>query len=253
MNVEKNYIEVPFEIKTEDIKEDGTFSGYGSTFGGKPDSYGDVIRYGAFSDTIRNGGRNGNGIAMLWQHRESEPIGVWTDLVENTKGLKVTGKLALKIQRGLEAYELMKMGALKGLSIGWGLAKDKDGNVLEDSYEYDDKKRIRYLKKVDLWEISPVTFPANIRATITNVKSLIENAKNVRELEQALRDECYMSNSAAKYIVSLCKEKLFDRDDLNKGNEEELINEKQKNRSKYLTNILLKLKESNELVKSIII
>ena len=38
---------------------------------------------------------------------------------EDEKGLRVEGKLALGTQRGKEVYELMKMGAIDGLSIGY--------------------------------------------------------------------------------------------------------------------------------------
>jgi uncharacterized protein len=106
-----NYYDCPFEIKSEDITDKGRFSGYGSTFGGKPDSYGDIIVQGAFKETLERGGRNGNGIGMLWQHRSEEPIGVYESIVENSKGLKVEGQLALEVQRGKEAYILMKMKA----------------------------------------------------------------------------------------------------------------------------------------------
>lgn len=199
------------EIKSEDITEEGIFTGYASTFGGKPDSYGDVIKAGAFQDTLKSGGRNGNGIALLWQHNYDNPIGIWVELIENGKGLKVTGQLALNTTLGKDVYELLKIGAVKGLSIGWDFPRDKDGMREEDSYEYDDKKRIRILKKIVLWEISLVTFPANTKANITNVKSVIENAQDERELENALREECNMTANAAKYIVNLCKEKLFSR------------------------------------------
>ncbi|MCK5606772.1 HK97 family phage prohead protease, partial [Candidatus Pacearchaeota archaeon] len=64
-----------------DLKEDGdeagVFTGYGSTFGGKPDSYGDIVVAGAFRNTLAKGGRNGNGVAMLWQHEMHNPIGIW--------------------------------------------------------------------------------------------------------------------------------------------------------------------------------
>jgi hypothetical protein len=63
------------------------------------------------------------------------------------------------------------------------------------------------LKKIDLWEISPVMFPANNRARIDRVKSAIEDAKTVRELEGALK-ESGLSINTAKYITKLCKDKL---------------------------------------------
>lgn len=209
----KNYLikEFPLEIKAEDITEEGIFMGYASTFGGKPDSYGDVIRQGAFKETLKKGGRNGTGIALLWQHDSSKPIGIWTEIVENSRGLKVTGKLNLDVQLGKEAYSLMKMGAVKGLSIGFTPAIDDKGELLEDAYEWDSKKRIRYLNKVDLWEISTVTFPANTRANVTDVKNAIENAKDERELEDALREVGGLSLSASKYIVGLIKDVKFSR------------------------------------------
>ena len=196
----KEYLELPFEIKAEDVQENGTFKGYASTFGGKPDSYGDIIVQGAFSDTLAKGGRNGYGVSMLWQHDPKMVPGVWTSLNENNKGLPVEGKLAIGTQLGADARELMKLGAIKGLSIGYDIPKG--------GAEFDDKKKVRYLKRVNLWEISLVTFPANTRAQITNVKSLLE-ASTEREFEAALRDSG-LSKQAALYVVSLCKSSLRD-------------------------------------------
>jgi len=188
-----------FELKTEG-SDIGIFTGYGSTFGGQPDSYGDIVEKGAFLNTIKKGGRNGTGVAMLWQHSFDRPIGTWSEMDEDSKGLKVRGQLAIKSTDGSDMFELMKIKAVKSLSIGYDTV----------SYETDEKKQIRNLKEVNLWEISPVVFPANTRATITNVKSMIEDANNERELEHSLRD-AGLSNSASKFIVSLCKDKLFER------------------------------------------
>lgn len=185
------------EIKASD-EEEGIITGYGSTFGGKPDSYGDIIVEGAFSETLAKGGAQGLGVSMLWMHNSHAPIGVWPELSENKKGLRVKGEIATKTSLGSDAYELSKMGAVRGLSIGF--------NTLE--YDDDNKKGIRYIKKVDLWEISLVTFPANNRATVTGVKTLIEKATTKRELERSLR-ECGLSRDAAKYICSLVEPGRF--------------------------------------------
>ena len=56
------YFYVPFQKDL--VEEDGTFKGYGSVFGGKPDSYGDLIAQGAFKKSLEEGGRNGSGVAM---------------------------------------------------------------------------------------------------------------------------------------------------------------------------------------------
>jgi Escherichia/Staphylococcus phage prohead protease len=154
------YLDFPFEIKATNVKENGTFTGYGSVFGNK-DSHSDVVMPGAFSKSLAKGGRNGSGVAMLLHHDTRRPIGVWTNIFEDKRGLKVEGQLAMKTKDGKETYELMKMGALRGLSIGYDTV----------IHETDDKKKLRYLKEIELWEISPVVFGSNLLATVQSVKN----------------------------------------------------------------------------------
>lgn len=197
-------LDVPFEdievkgIKAGEVGEEGIFTGYGSTFGGKPDLKGDIIVKGAFTETLAKGGYFGNGIAMLWQHSSDEIPGIWTNLSENERGLKTEGKLLLSTNRGKEAYELLKANALKGLSIGFTIPKPEKEAI--PNTEYDDKRDIRYIRKIDLWEVSLVTFPANPRAGVLRVKE----ATDARSLEKVLRD-AGLSRSEAKYVVSLCQ------------------------------------------------
>ncbi|MBL4837001.1 MAG: HK97 family phage prohead protease, partial [Kordiimonadaceae bacterium] len=99
------------EIKS-DGDDLGTFSGYGSIFGNK-DRDGDIVAKGAFKKSL------GKALpALLWQHDQKEPIGRFDEVREDEKGLFVRGRLVLQ-GRGLQAYELLKVGALKGLSIGF--------------------------------------------------------------------------------------------------------------------------------------
>ncbi len=207
-NLSYETIERPFAIK--ELTEEGVFIGYGSTFGGEPDSYGDIIKKGAFKETILKNGKFKNGVSMLFQHEHDRPIGIYESLEENRKGLKVTGQLALKAKDGQEAYEFMKLGIFNSLSIGWEPLKiDSEGLPVpyEDAVSWNAETHIRTLKKIDLWEISPVLFPANINANITNVKDAIESSKTVREMEHALK-EAGLSNNAAKYIAGLVKYKF---------------------------------------------
>lgn len=210
-----DYIEDPknfallMDIK-EDIDEKGFFKGYASTFGGYPDSYGDVIQTGAFAETILKGGKFRLGIKMLKNHDSDRPIGIYPETIENKKGLKVVGQIQIETTDGKDTYLLMKMGAINALSIGWEpLREDSKGKrvPLEEAIEWDEKTNTRLLKLIDLWEISPVTFPANNRAIITDVKDALESAKDVRQLELALRD-AGLSRSAAKYIAGMCKPSL---------------------------------------------
>lgn len=174
--------------------EDGSVEGYGSVFS-VVDSYADIIAKGAFVASISEHKANGTMPAMLWQHDSDKPIGVWTDMVEDEKGLKVKGKLALDTEKGKEAHTLLKMGALNGLSIGF----------ISREWTYDAKTDIRTLTDVDLWEVSLVTFPANKKSRITSVKSGdLPEIKTLKDAEKTLRDAGF-SHDAARALVSNVK------------------------------------------------
>lgn len=176
------HLDVPFEVK--EVAEDGTFTGYGSVFGVK-DAYDEIVVPGAFSESIEQ-----RKPALLWQHRSGEPIGVYEEVREDSVGLHLKGKLALKTARGAEAYELLKMDALSGLSIGFVTREDT----------FDQKTGIRTLKKVDLWEVSLVTFPANDAARITGVKGISE-ITTLSEVEDCLRDAGFSKSEALALVA----------------------------------------------------
>lgn len=174
------------------VSDDGSIEGYGSVFGVR-DDYDDVIAAGAFGDSLKDHKSAGTMPAMLWQHSADEPIGVWTDMVEDERGLKVKGKLALDTVRGKEAHALLKLGALNGLSIGF----------VSKEWTYDRETEIRTLTGIDLWEVSLVTFPANSKARVTNVKS-IEAVESMRDAEEILRERGF-SKTEAVALVSRIK------------------------------------------------
>jgi len=183
-------LDFAFELKAAD---DGTFEGYGSVFN-ITDKGGDIVVAGAFAETLAASKAAGRMPAMLWQHRQAEPIGVYTEMEEDAIGLKVKGKLALKTARGAEAYELMKMGAISGLSIGY--------RVRDDSW--DRVTGVRTIKKADLVELSLVTFPMNDASRVSAVKT-IEDLETLAEIERHLRDVCGLSKSEATAMVSRIK------------------------------------------------
>jgi uncharacterized protein len=101
---------------------------------------------------------------MLWQHKAQEPIGVWTQLEEDARGLRVTGRLDLSVARAREALSLMRSGAVDGLSIGFRTIRSAK----------DAQNGARRLLEIDLWEISIVTFPMlpQARAHLTKRRAL---------------------------------------------------------------------------------
>ena len=135
----------------------GSFEGYASVFG-LPDLGGDIVVRGAFRDSLAQ--RGARGIKLLWQHDSSEPLGVWTSIAEDARGLHVKGQLNLDVGRAREIHALMREGAVDGLSIGFRT----------DRSATDTKTGIRSLQKIDLWEISVVTFPMLPQARVSAVK-----------------------------------------------------------------------------------
>ncbi|MER2536038.1 MAG: HK97 family phage prohead protease [Rhizobiaceae bacterium] len=159
-----------FALEVKDLSEDGTFEGYGSIFN-NVDSYGEKVVPGAFIESLAKHRREGSSVLMLWQHNPNEPIGVWEDLAEDAKGLWGKGRLLVEVQRAKEVHVLMKNKAIRGLSIGYR------------EIDADQDNAVRLLKKLDLWEISPVSFPANRRARVESVKS-----ERMEEFARRLRD-----------------------------------------------------------------
>lgn len=159
------------EVKTSGKGGPMTFSGYGAVFG-NVDAYGDVIAKGAFAKTIGEFKASGVWPSMLSQHGgwaigadDMTPVGVWTEIREDDHGLFVEGQLADTV-RGKELYTLMKMSprpAINGMSIGY--------RPIEWTMRSKPEEPRRTLTKVDLVEISLVTFPANGKARVTAIKS----------------------------------------------------------------------------------
>ncbi len=177
-----------FAVKA--IEDSGTFAGYGSVYG-VLDAGDDVIAPGAFSESVQKAQQSGLMPALLWQHKASEPIGAYTLMREDDHGLYVEGRLALRTQRGLEAYELMRMHAVSGLSVGFQTKDDA----------FDAKTGVRTIRKGDLWEVSLVTFPMNNYARVHAVKSM-HAIGDLAGAERYLREHLGLSRTQAKGFVA---------------------------------------------------
>ncbi|MCJ8139507.1 HK97 family phage prohead protease [Falsirhodobacter halotolerans] len=147
-----------FALELKEISPDGVVEGYAAIFG-NIDLGGDRLSPGAFVEGLAAATKAKRTIKMLWQHDPSAPIGVWDDLVEDRRGLKVKGRMIMDVPKAKEVHALMKGGAIGGLSMGYRVTR----------WEYEEK--IRVLHEVDLYEVSAVTFPMNEKARITAVKS----------------------------------------------------------------------------------
>jgi HK97 family phage prohead protease len=147
-------IDIPFHPRAA-IHPDGSVEGYASLFG-EIDQARDMVMPGAFAQTLKL--RGVRRIPMLFQHDPAEPIGIWQEITEDWRGLRVRGRLIPDVVRARELLALLREGAADGLSIGFKTVKA----------HVEPKSRVRKLDQIDLWEISIVTFPllqgARVRA-----------------------------------------------------------------------------------------
>jgi len=175
--MDKNIKDFKLEIKSLN-EETGEISFYGAVFN-NVDSYNDVILPGAFKNCLNR--KKPNEIKFCYKHDRATFIGVFNKLEEDNYGLFVKGKLITDLEKGKEAYILTKNKILDGFSIGYRAI---------DTEEIDG---IRYLKEIDLDEISLVINPANPEAKLISVKSqlkvdLKDNIINIEEVKKSFVD-----------------------------------------------------------------
>ncbi|MEK5758063.1 HK97 family phage prohead protease [Acinetobacter variabilis] len=122
-------------------------------------------------------------IPFLWQHMHSQPIGEVTEAVVTDKGIEVTVQIAKIEEEGKlkdridEAWQSIKSGLVKGLSIGFR------GLTVEDI----PRSWGLHFKEWEWFELSAVTIPANAEASITEVKSISKSFE--QQEKSAIGDE----------------------------------------------------------------
>ena len=138
---------LPFEGPAPSA-ENGLIEGYASLFG-EADQGGDVVAPGAFGASLRQLAVAGRKVKFLWQHDPARPIGIWHEVREDARGLRVRGEILADVAQGTEALALLRAGAVDGLSIGYRTVKAEPCRETGG----------RRLLEIDLWEVSLVTFP----------------------------------------------------------------------------------------------
>jgi HK97 family phage prohead protease len=169
-------------------EEAGTFEGYASVFGGL-DSYNDTVMKGAYEETLKERERP---VRMRWNHF-GEVVGKWLEIREDDKGLYVKGQLTPNHSKANDIRALLKHGAIDGLSIGYFIVDDEPNGYGG-----------RNLKQIELIEISIVEEPADLGASITGIKTKLEKAESLADIEGSLRDAGF-SRSSATALVSRIK------------------------------------------------
>lgn len=124
----------------------------------------DIVRHsvapGAFAESIAKAGLIGpRGIKLLLDHAASKPAGRITKLDQRGNGLWIEAELDLDISYAADRWAAIKAAGGLNFSVGfypidYEIAKDARGN------EYIN------ITKGELFEVSVVTLPANLSATM---------------------------------------------------------------------------------------
>ena len=122
-------------------------AGYAALFD-IPDADRDVIRKGAFTETLA---RRGDALPLLWQHRPDQRIGTVEVVSEDTRGLRVIARIDKPDSR---AAKLLRRGAVSGLSFGYRVKAARHS------------EQGRELLAIDLFEVSLVIHPLQHRARV---------------------------------------------------------------------------------------
>ncbi|WP_269932230.1 HK97 family phage prohead protease [Aminobacter sp. HY435] len=176
------------DLVLDEVAGDGSFSGYASLFG-QLDLGKDIVERGAFAKSLRT--RGAAGIRMLFQHDPNQPIGRWAELKEDARGLFVRGRLAKDVGRARDVHNLLRGGALDGLSIGFRAVRARK----------DHATGVRHILEADLWEISIVTFPMLPQARIDTVKGR-GRLPTTRQFEGWLTRDAGLTRTDARTVIA---------------------------------------------------
>lgn len=163
----------------EDLPE-GYVAGYAST--SDLDHYRDVIKEGAFQESINERGLEGpKGIKFLAQHRSDKPAGVIKVLEYRNGKLWIEAQMNLSISYVNDLYQAAKMQGGLSFSVGF----------YHQDYEFkEDDNGMEYLliTRAELVEVSVVTFPGNDEAEMTFIKGAkdMPTPDTVAQFEKAL-------------------------------------------------------------------
>ena len=217
-------------IKSAD--DAGTISGYFSTYDRIPDSYGDVIAKGAFTETIRKRKESGHPFPLCWNHDLNQIIGsVDPDDIEDTDKGPLMKASFFNTQLAQEKREIVKSGVVYQFSFAY--------DVLEAGpVELENGVKAYELKKLELFEVSIVPVPANPRAEMTDIKA---GRRNSAKDADAIREAITLLQGVLGELEDTDEEP---RDSDAKSEEQDPANDEEQKKLAAL------LKEANDIINS---
>lgn len=162
---------------------DGEFVAYASVFG-NVDAYGDVVKKGAFADTLADWADSGNVLPVLYGHDFADPmanIGAVVKAEEDERGLKITGRLDLDNPKAAQVFRLLKGRRLSQMSFAF--------DVLDSGPVDVDGVKATELRRLKLYEVSVVPIGANQDTEVLAVKATMDGMVTAGKAGHALSAE----------------------------------------------------------------
>lgn len=158
----------PMRVKadTADGAPEGSFEAVVSVFD-NVDTYGDVVRPGAFTDTLAEWKAGGLPIPVLWSHMSADPdyhIGFLTEAAETAEGLHVKGQIDLEGPgKGPQVHRLLREGRVSQMSFAYDVL---DGGPVEV-----DGQSVFELRRLKLYEVGPCLVGVNQQTRLVGAKA----------------------------------------------------------------------------------
>lgn len=162
-----------FEMKADEV---GGISGFFSTYDKTPDSYGDIIEPGAFTETLKKREESGHPFPLCFNHDFSAVIGA-VDSVKDTENGPFIEAHFLDTQQAQDVRKMLQSGAIYQFSFAYDVLGRREPDEEEKKSGIEN-----VLTKVEVYEISVVTVPANQNAVATEVKAGRRNRKSDEEI-----------------------------------------------------------------------
>lgn len=205
-----------FMVKSDDIAENGEVTGYASTWTKTPDSYGDIVIKGAFTETLEKRKATGHPFPLCFNHDMDQIIGAIKEIEEDDFGLKIRATF-LKSALAQEKRELVQEGIVWQFSFAYSILEVERPTEEEKAQGIEQK-----LTKLDLYECSLVPVPANQTAIVTDIKSDAE--VEVKEVDMEVKAGARNSKKDADSIreaIRLLQGVLGELEDADDDNNEE--------------------------------
>ena len=197
-----------FGVKYKD-EGNGSIEGYASTWIRQADSWGDVVKKGAFTKTLRERWDGGKGIPFIWSHQIDNLksfIGTAT-ANEDDRGLHFIAVFD-DTEEAQKVRQLYKDGRLRKFSFAYDVREQAEVTL-------DNNQKANELREVELYEISAVTVPANDDAGVVDVKA---GRRNSKADEDQLKQAISLLKDAQSILGELIKEVTDDGEDDSDGN-----------------------------------